>query len=88
MTPEEVARKKKRIQNKDSVSTERTITVGVGGHYINIPTIWDGKQLSKEESIIKARKRLGRYQKFNSISDAVKAARKRSEAIGEAIKKQ
>jgi hypothetical protein len=42
----------KRVKNPDGTySSERTITVGMGNKYYNIPTLVDGVQLSDEEVV-------------------------------------
>lgn len=90
MTPEQVAAQKKRIQNNDgSVSTERTITVGNGGSFYNIPTIFKGVQFSKRRSVERAaQSKFAGYQPFADIGTAVNAAKARSKAIGNAIAKR
>lgn len=97
-TPRQVASRKKsqKIQNPGgSVSSERSITIGVGTKakpaFINIPTIKAGKQLTERQAITEAKKSQKRFKKFGSISAAVKAASKRTDALGAAgqrLKKQ
>ena len=85
MTPMEAAKKKKRILNPDgSYSSERTITIGRKGHYINIPTIWGGKQLSHTQAIQRAKESGIPYKKHKTITKAEKAAGERSRALGKA----
>lgn len=82
-TPAQVAHKKPRIQNPDgSFSTERTITVGLDGKYYNVPTIVEGKQVSRDKAI-KAYNPEGKPS-YDTVDEAVAAAKKRSEKIGEA----
>lgn len=75
------------VQNPDgSVSTERTITVEADGRHYLIPTIIDGKEVSKDEAIRQWRagknKAVGIY---SSAQEAESAAEKRSRDIGEEI---
>lgn len=75
------------LQNGDgSVSTERTITVQVddlnGGKPTNIPTIWNGKPVSQDEAIANAVKSGQHFTAFNTVDDAVSAAKTRSNALG------
>jgi len=87
LTPSEVARKKKRIINPDkSVSTERSITIGVDGGFINIPTIVNGKQLSPEDAIAASKKSGVVREMYKTQDEAVAAAKRRSEAIGRALR--
>ena len=88
MTPEEVALKKKRIQNPDNTfSTEKTITIQTDRGFINIPTIIDGKQLSPEDAIVEHKKSKVEPTFYKSQEEAVKSAKERSNAIGEADKR-
>lgn len=74
-----------RIENADgSFSTERTITVGFEDRFYNIPTIWDGKELSPEQAIGRARASLKKgetFPNFGNEADAERAAVARSAAI-------
>ena len=46
-----------RVDNKNgSVSTVRNITVAFDGKHYNLPTIWDGKELSADEAVARAKK--------------------------------
>jgi len=46
-----------RVDNKNgSVSTVRNITVEFNGRHFNLPTIWDGKELSADEAVARAKK--------------------------------
>jgi len=92
MTPEEVARKKPRIKNLDgSVSTELNTTfefVDDKGKkfFINIPLIWNGKKLSRQSALAKARQAgLKNFSSFETKNAAVKATKKRSKAIEKAM---
>jgi hypothetical protein len=88
LTPSQVARKKKRIKNRGgSVSTERTITIGVNGQFMNVPTIINGKQRSPEEAIQNALKNKQKFKKFKTRTEATTAAKRRSRRIGSEIKK-
>lgn len=45
------------VKNSDgSISTVRQITVEIDGNYYSIPTVWDGKILSTDASIARAKK--------------------------------
>ena len=74
------------IDNNDgSFSTERTITVGMDGRHYNIPTIWDGKEVSEDEAISKARAAIKNgkvFPNFSTLQQALLEARARSEEIG------
>ena len=77
----------KPIRNKDgTVTTERSITVTDerinGGKPTNIPTVWGGKVVSDDEAIANAAKSGAKFQSFNSIDEAVAAAKKRSADLG------
>lgn len=86
LTPSQVGAQKKRIQNSDgSVSTERSITIGVDDGYVNIPTIIGGRQLSEEEAIAHYKSGGEASEKYPSIDAAVSAAKQRSEAIGRSL---
>ena len=86
MTPSQVAQNKKRIQNKDgSVSTERSITVGSDNGFINIPSVRNGVQLSQKDAISSSRTDGVKRPRFKTIAEAVKAAKKRSNDIGNRI---
>lgn len=82
------------VPNDDGThSTERTITVTDpqinGGKPTNIPTMFEGKQVSQEEAIQRIVDAGGldpetgrKLQGFKSIDEAVKAAEQRSKQIG------
>jgi hypothetical protein len=75
------------IKNPDgSVSTERTMTFGVDGKYVNVPTLWDGKQLAPQDALTRAlaEERAGkvRFERFNSEDEAISAAKARSNNLG------
>ena len=85
------------VQNPDgSVSTERTATVGLDGKYYNVPTLFDGKQVSPDEAAARisaagmkdpetGRDLIG----YDTVDAAVEAAKARSADLGnrvEAIK--
>lgn len=87
LTPTEAAKTKPRILNPDgSYSSERTISIGVDDGFINIPTIWDGKQLSHSEAIKRSKKSRIRYPRFKTLDEAVKAAGQRSKNLGQAAR--
>ena len=76
-----------------SIETEKTATVTDkrinGGKATNIPTIYNGKHVSEEEAIEIIAKSGGidpdtgrKLEGFNSIPEAVKAAKKRSAELG------
>jgi len=94
MNPKQVAKYKKKILNPDgSVSTVRTktftFTTDKGKTiFINIPTIWDGKQLTDSEAMNKAKKQgLNNFPSFNNKKDAIAASKKRSDDIGKELSK-
>jgi lysozyme len=78
------------IYNDDgSMSTEETVTVQLDGKWVNLPTIVDGKRppegVNDEEWAIK-QYREGRNQPvgtFDSLDEAVEAAKQRSNSLGE-----
>ena len=92
LSPEQVAKSKKRIQNPDgSVSTERSITIGTDQGFVNIPTIYNGIQLAPHEAEVFFQ--LGYLKSlhpkpFKTIEEAIAAAKQRSNAIGQAIQLQ
>ncbi len=93
-TPEQVAKKKKRIHNPDgSVSTEITKTFGFtidDGRtiFVNIPTVWNGKRLSDKDAVKMAQKKgIKSFPTFFVLEDAKKAAQERSDAIGMELQK-
>lgn len=87
LTPMESAKTKPRILNPNgSYSSERSISIGVEGGFINIPTIWGGKQLSHSEAIERSKKSRIRYPRFKTLNEAVKAAGQRSKALGQAAR--
>lgn len=75
-----------RIDNADgSFSTERTITVGFDNRYYNIPTIWEGRQLSEDEAVSRASRALREgltFPNFATQEEATAQAASRSEEIG------
>ena len=82
------------IKNPDgSVSTERTVTFEVGGQWINVPTMFGGKEVDPEQALEIVRKAgfLDPDTKkpipaFKSAKEAEKAAIKRSKALNEEMK--
>ena len=66
------------------MSHERSITVEIDGEFVNLTTVFKGKQLSKKQAVKMFREeRIGPLggRKFKTLSDAVKAARQRSRAF-------
>lgn len=88
MPVEKAARTKKRIRNPDgSYSSERSITVNTDRGWINLPTIINGVQLSREEARKRALKTGNHSRYYNTVEEAVKAAGERSRALGRAGRK-
>jgi hypothetical protein len=78
------------FQNADgTVSTELSITVTDErlneGKPTNIPSLWNGIELSEDESILMALKSGNKYESFKSIEAAVEAAEKKSYGLGKEI---
>jgi hypothetical protein len=76
-------------QNADgSYSTEMSITVTDprlnGGRPTNIPSLWKGREVPQEQAITNALATRKPYAAFNSIDEAVQAAKARSAAGGAA----
>jgi hypothetical protein len=73
------------IHNSDgSFSTERTITIGADGKYLNIPTIVNGQQLTPEQAIQAWKDGKNKpVGEFNSQQEAEDGARARSAQIGQ-----
>lgn len=72
------------IKNKDnSFSTEKTITIGQDGKFLNIPTIINGREVSEQDAIEHANRTGENFGVFNSKEAAVADAEKRSFRIGE-----
>ena len=69
-------------------SYERTITITDeainGGRPTNIPTIWDGQQVSDDDAIRVAAESGQTFPAYGTVESAAAAARERSEAIGRA----
>ena len=77
------------VPNADgSHSSELSITIDGtplnDGQPTNIPTMWDGKQLSDDEAIARAIQSGWQFPAFRTIEDAVKAAGERTEGLGRA----
>ena len=81
------------LDNGDGTfSSEESITVTHpninNGKPTNIPSIWDGRRYDDEEEIVLRAIASGQYfTSFESIPEAVAAARQRSELLSEAMKK-
>lgn len=75
---------RQKIQNQDgSFSTEKTIGIEADGKFINIPTIVNGKELSKEDAITAFRMGINKpVGVFASQEEADSAAKQRSSDIG------
>lgn len=89
-TGQAVASGREIFQNPDgTVSTELSITVTDErlneGKPTNIPSLWNGVELSEDESILMALKSGKKYESFKSIEAAVAAAEKKSAALGKEI---
>jgi hypothetical protein len=83
------------FRNKDgSFSTERTVTVEINGRWINVPTIFGGRELPAEQAIERLRQ-LGfvdpetgnALPTFSSKSEAIEAAKARSKSLGEELRR-
>lgn len=72
-----------------SVSTELSITVTDprinGGRPTNIPSLWEGEELQEGDAVEKALMSGREFSSFNSVEDAVDAARTRSEQGGASV---
>lgn len=73
--------------NKDGTySTEVSITVTDprlnGGRPTNIPSLWAGQEVDEDAAVGNVLKSGRAYQSFNSIQEAIDAARKRSSMGG------
>jgi len=74
------------VKNPDgSVSTERSITEQIDGKWMNIPSMYGGKEVSPDEAVDIIRKNKGVdpetgrvLPKFNSMQEALKEAERRS----------
>lgn len=79
------------VKNSDgSISTERTVTGqwGPNSEWVNVPTIYGGKEVSEEEAVKIAKenkftdKETGRkFDFYKSLQDAESAAQKRSKSL-------
>lgn len=79
-------------KNPDSsYSSERSITVTDpslnGGRATNIPSFIGGKQLNQRDAINAAVQSGKKHQSFNSVDEAVSAAKARSKNIGKDLKR-
>lgn len=71
------------IKNEDGTfSTERTITISQDGKWINIPTIIDGIPYSDLDAISYAQRTGENFGVFDTLEEATKEAKMRSEEIG------
>jgi hypothetical protein len=71
-----------------SISTERTITTKVRGKWFNIPTIIFGVQVSEEEavSLFEQGEHTAVGGPFNTVKQAEKAARERTEKLSKRLR--
>ncbi len=67
----------------DSFSTENTITIESDGKYYLIPTIVNGKQVSRQEAINNWKQTGQNVGVYNSQDEADQAAQQRSQRIGQ-----
>ncbi len=82
-------RGKEVVNLEGSVSSERTITVEIGGKYYNIPSLVNGKQLSKDEAVNLFK--LGKIQAVDiadTLPEALKKAKERSNMLGQQVPAQ
>ena len=71
------------VRNPDgTVSTIRSITVTFDGVPTLIPTVWDGKIVSGDEAVRRARMAKVRWPTFKTIEEANAAARRFSDEMG------
>lgn len=75
------------VQNSDgSVSTERTITVGIDDKFYNIPTIVNGKQVDNPTAVSMYKAGLNpAVGSFDTMGEAETAAKARSKHLGETL---
>ena len=60
------------LRNPDgSISTVRTMVVGLDGWETIIPTIWEGKQLTGEEAVKRALKSGKKWPRFKTVDEAL-----------------
>ena len=64
-------------------STEKTITIGQDNKFFNIPTIINGKEISKEKAIKHFQETGENVGRFNTLDEAISSAKRRSERIGQ-----
>ena len=80
------------VQNPDgSVSTEISITVQDPrlneGRPTNIPSLWDRKVVDDDTAVERALKSGKKYNSYETIEEAVRAARQRSSDLGTRLNK-
>lgn len=78
------------LRNPDgSVSTEESLTITDprinSGRPTNIPSIWNGQRFDEDQAVMQALNSGQSFSAFNSIEEAVNAARQRSDMLGETI---
>lgn len=83
------------VDNGDGTySTEKTITVTIGGRHFNIPTMYGGREVNGDEAIEILRQNNWidpdtgkRIESFDTAEQAERAARKRTEQLGDELRK-
>ena len=90
MTPMEVALRAlffgENIANPDgSVSTQRTVTEGPPGDFMNVPSIVRGRQLPPDQAMQVARGSGRQFPRFDTPQAGEEAAKRRSMGIQQAI---
>jgi len=78
----------KKIKNPDGTfSSERTITIGIGGKFYNIPSLHEGTQLSNEDAVkkFKAGEMPGVGGPYDSVDKAVEDAKKRTKKLSKEL---
>lgn len=72
------------VIDDDGVHTEISRTIEMDGKWVNIPSIVDGKIVSMEEAVKDMRRKLKqgwRFPTFDSLDEAIAAAKDRSNVI-------
>ena len=85
------------VTDKEGVHTELSTTEKMGDKYVNFPTVWNGKRYdpTKEEeraeilrNVEEAKTKGWRFPEFNTVDEAVNAAKDRSKYIGKLRRKE
>lgn len=75
------------LKNPDgSISTEETMTERVDGRFMNIPTIFGGQRMAPGQAMGMALQQMGQgavFPNFGTLDEALDAARRRSEFLGQ-----